>query len=56
MKITEMTDYAKAWKEFIESDDYINCIKKLSQKGVLNPYASNILRTAFDAGWNSKIK
>jgi uncharacterized protein YutE (UPF0331/DUF86 family) len=54
MKITEMTEYAKAWKEFTESDDYARCIKNLYQKGVINPYAANILRTAFDAGWNNK--
>ena len=51
-----MTDYAKAWRAFVESDDYARCIKNLYQKGVINPYSSNILRTSFDAGWNAKNK
>jgi hypothetical protein len=56
MKIHEMTEYAKAWKAFTENDEYARCIRNLYQKGVINPYSTNILRTAFDAGWNSKTK
>ena len=54
MKVGEMTDYAKAWKQFVEGEQYAGCIKELTRKGIRSPYASNILRIAFDAAWNSK--
>jgi hypothetical protein len=48
-----VTHYSQSWTEFKEGDDYARCVKTLSGKGMVQPYIDNILRTAFDAGYNS---
>jgi hypothetical protein len=49
------TSYSKAWDEYLESDDYVKSWKVLSAKGIKQPYLDNILRGAFDAGWNARF-
>jgi len=54
-KIPFQTPYAKAWAEFKESSSYQSLVKTMQDKGFNHPYLDNILRTAFDAGWNNNI-
>lgn len=48
------THYSKAWCNYIKSTDYSNSVKELISKGLIQPYIDNILKGAFDAGYNSK--
>jgi hypothetical protein len=48
-----MTSYSRIWAEFTKGNQYASCVKTLSEKGMVQPYIDNILRTAFDAGYNS---
>jgi hypothetical protein len=49
-----LTEYEMAWNIFITSDGYRDCHYALADKGIRMPYIENILRVAFDAGYNSR--
>lgn len=49
-----MTPYAQAWLEYQGSIEYVRAVNGMIGKGMIQPYIDNNLRTAFDAGWNSK--
>lgn len=49
-----ITPYSAAWKWYTRSADYKNSVEILLSKGLVQPYIDNILRSAFDAGYNSK--
>lgn len=51
-----LTPYAQAWKNYRQTADYLKSEAALINKGINQPYADNILRSAFDAGYNSKPK
>lgn len=47
------THYSAAWDSYKSSADYEASLRELSLKGLKQPYLDNILRSAFDAGYNS---
>jgi hypothetical protein len=47
-----LTPYARAWAKFRGSEDYKKLRAHITDVG--DPYATNRIRVAFDAGWNSK--
>lgn len=47
------TNYAQAWNEFIESQEHTRCVNEMMKHGMKQPYIDNILRIAFDDGWNA---
>ncbi len=50
------TPYQIAWEKYTASSDYERAEKTLNNNKVVKPYSTNILRRAFDAGWNSSVK
>lgn len=46
------TLYAMYWAEFKKTNEYTSCLEAMILKGHKQPYIDNILRTAFDAGYN----
>ncbi len=48
------TEYAKAWNDYFQTKGYKESISVMYKRGMVQPYIDNILRDAFDAGWNSK--
>jgi hypothetical protein len=46
------TNYREAWISYRKSQSY-NC-EALMKSGIKQKYASNILHSAFAAGWNAK--
>jgi len=53
IKIAEPTEYEKAWDIYRRSRDYARTMKELIRKNIHDPYATNILRSSFDAGYNA---
>lgn len=49
-----ITNYRKAWIDFRKSEEYKQACDMLKQYGVKQRYASNILRSAFEAGWGNR--
>ena len=47
-------DHSIAWNNYKSTLDYKTSIAMLKNKGILQPYADNMLRYAFDAAWNAK--
>lgn len=47
------TKYSIAWKAYKESEDFKRSLCYLLDHGFQRPYADNILRHAFDAGFNA---
>lgn len=47
------TPYSKAWKEFKRTKEYKRGMEEMLKRGMIQPYISNILQTAFAAGYNS---
>lgn len=45
--------YPAAWENYQSSVCYKTSIHILKRKGLTQPYIDNILRSAFDAGYNS---
>lgn len=50
------TNYAKAWNAFIDSSEYRASVDAMVAAGMKQPYVDNILRSAFEAGWNATGK
>ena len=51
-----MTPYSKEWDAFKKTIDYKKCVAAMKKSAMRQPYIDNILRLAFDAGWNSELK
>lgn len=49
-----VTTYSYAWSVYIKTPGYQTTVKLMKNKGFEQPYIDNILREAFDAGWNLK--
>lgn len=49
----ELSQYAQAWKEYRQTGDYLRSESALQKKGITQPYADNILRSAFDGGYKA---
>jgi hypothetical protein len=47
------TNYSRAWLQFRKSEEFKRTADAMEKKGIKQRYASNILRTAFEAGWNA---
>jgi hypothetical protein len=50
------TDYQKSWEKFKKSRVYHQDMTALFEKGILHPFSSNILQSAFDAGYNENLQ
>lgn len=48
-----LTNYSKAWEAFKATKEYHRAMTSMFEKGIINPYSQNILRIAFEAGWNA---
>lgn len=48
------TPYSLSWSKFKKYPTYKRIVKQLEDKGFNQPYINIIIRTVFDAGYNSK--
>lgn len=53
-KATE-TDYSNAWEEYTYTIEYDSAALQLYKSGIKQPYSTNILRGAFDAGRSALV-
>ena len=51
-----MTHYQTAWEEYKKTNEYACAVEAMRQKFHHQPFIDNILRSAFDAGYNSKLE
>lgn len=49
----ETTNYREAWLAYRRSGAYFSAVLDLKAKGIQQPYSSNILQSAFAAGWRA---
>jgi hypothetical protein len=50
------TEYSQAVDEWKESREYKASLLTLTNKGIKEKYAHNILLCAFEAGWNKRAE
>jgi hypothetical protein len=48
------TKYSTAWEAYAKTVQYENLMQTLIGHRIAAVYAENIIRIAFDAGWNAK--
>lgn len=47
------TNYSMAWGKFSTTSEYGRLYRALLERGMHQPFIDNVLRGAFEAGWNA---